>query len=56
MIEVKCYKCKVSLERPGGLIISPPKTRVVKGEYREIIYKMHLCRECYSKLIEVLDD
>ena len=52
MIKVNCCKCKKSLKKAGALIISPPDTELHNSSK---VYKMHLCCQCYFKLMDWLE-
>jgi len=41
-IKPKCDKCGQELKEFGGILLSPPKGRIVK--------KFHLCKNCYREI------
>jgi hypothetical protein len=41
-----CDSCKQELTEFGGILLSPPKGRIVE--------KLHLCKACYDKAIKLL--
>ena len=50
MITVFCGMCGQSLKKPGALIFSPPRTQ--DKMLGSVVYKTHICLQCYSKLID----
>ena len=45
MLRILCDFCKKELEKPGGLIFSPP------GTDQEVV-KLHACCDCYKKIMK----
>lgn len=41
-MNIKCDKCKSTLEEPGALVFSPP-------DDRSMVVKTHVCKRCYYK-------
>ncbi len=48
MIKPICNKCENELKEFGGILLSPPDN---EGK----IKKMHLCKECYEKVKDLLE-
>ena len=46
-LKIKCDSCDEEIQIPGALLFSPPKEKTVK--------KIHLCKKCYYKTIEILN-
>ncbi len=46
-IKPKCDKCRKELKEFGGILLSPPKKRMVK--------KFHLCPACYGEISRGID-
>jgi hypothetical protein len=46
-----CEKCKRELTEFGAILLSPPER--LKNE--EKVRKIHLCKECYQKIISSFD-
>ena len=57
MIKPFCYKCRLELIRPGGILFSPPlddRSIGDKHEYLDSVFKFHLCLECYNKVFSFI--
>ena len=53
MIKPICYKCCKELDRPGGILLSPPSIKFlddIKQVESDHVFKFHLCVSCYSKV------
>ena len=46
MIKVHCFKCEKELEKPGAIVLSPPRG--------EMVMKYHLCEECFNGVLLIL--
>lgn len=49
-ITVTCLRCRGDLDEPGGLLFSPPSSRLARhGDDLEwTVTKDHLCATCYA--------
>ncbi len=47
MIKVQCVMCLKELEKPGGLIFSPP-------DDDSMVEKSHICQQCYRLFVKNL--
>ncbi len=48
MIKPICYKCKREIKEFGALLFSPPMLN-------DTVHKMHLCLECYKKVLHIIE-
>jgi hypothetical protein len=51
-IKVKCIRCKKSLKKKGGIMLSPPSD---KKTLSDEVVKSHLCGKCYRKVIDWIE-
>lgn len=47
MIEIYCDRCLDALDRPGGLLSSPPD-----DDYN--VVKYHLCTTCFKSVLAII--
>lgn len=49
-LHIKCFKCKKSITKPGGLLFSPP-TLILQDEMYDV-QKYHICKSCYNRVFD----
>ena len=54
MIRPKCDKCKRELTTYGALAFSPPRENQ-DGSCEREVEKLHICAECWQKLLEWIE-
>lgn len=53
-MKIFCLKCKNELSNFGGLLFSPPRS--IEDELAPMdVEKIHLCSDCYKKVVEFIN-
>lgn len=58
MLKITCEVCERELDEPGALLFSPP---ILDDKYHitpqaTLCIKYHLCRHCYNKIMEIIQN
>ncbi len=55
MLKINCDACLIELDKPGGLLFSPPTESTAHSTWAEgYSKKQHLCSNCYNQISEVI--